>query len=190
MRAGESPKPKVRAITGFINIDAKSYPAQIEETVKFLSQVRESIKAAGYDVAGIRITTQPFPDYTLGLSHAEALKVLHGIDDLAGKLRFGANIGPAMTKDTDSLEPVEVLTDMLSAPGNRLNATIVTAGEDGIHWNAVRQSARVIKAVGERSPQGQGNFHFAAAAMIRAYGPFYPGSWHPSGGAAKFFDWP
>jgi len=32
--AADAPKPKVRAITAFITIDAKSYPAQIEETVK------------------------------------------------------------------------------------------------------------------------------------------------------------
>ena len=42
-------KPKIRAITAFITIDAKSYPAQIEEAVKFLNQIREAVKAAGYD---------------------------------------------------------------------------------------------------------------------------------------------
>jgi hypothetical protein len=63
-RATDSAKPKVRAITGFINIDAKSYPAQFAEAAKFLGQVREAIRAAGYEVQGIRITTQPFPDYT------------------------------------------------------------------------------------------------------------------------------
>jgi hypothetical protein len=62
----------------------------------------------------------------------------------------------------------------------------VTAGEDGIHWNSVRQSAHLIKAVGERSPHGQGNSSFAAAAMIKAYVPFYPGSWHPAGGPRSF----
>src|SRR5215469_15979253 len=97
--AADAPKPKVRAITAFITIDAKSYPAQIDETVKFLSRMRDAVKAAGYDVAGIRISTQPFPEYIRGLSHAEALRVLHGIDDLAGKLHFAPNIGPAMVKD-------------------------------------------------------------------------------------------
>src|SRR6476660_1825194 len=81
-------KPKVRAITGFITIDAKTYRMQIQETVTFLSQVRESIKAAGYDVAGIRISTQPFPEYTRGMSRPDALAVLHGINELATKLRF------------------------------------------------------------------------------------------------------
>jgi hypothetical protein len=74
----------------------------------------------------------------------------------------------------------------LSAPGNRLAANIVTAAEDGIHWNAVRQAARIIHAVGERSPHGQGNFNFAAIAMLKPYGPFYPGAWHPKGGPPSF----
>jgi uncharacterized protein (UPF0210 family) len=153
--AADAPKPKVRAITAFVTIDAKSYPAQIEETVKFLSQVRDAMKAAGYEVAGIRISTQPFPEYTRGLSHDEALKLLHAIDDLAGKPRFAPNIGPAMVKDRDDTAAVELITEVLARPDNRLNANIVTAGDDGIHWNAVRQAARIIKVVGARSPHGQ-----------------------------------
>jgi uncharacterized protein len=184
--AADRAKAKVRAVTGFITIDAKSYPAQFEEAAKFLSQVRETIQAAGYEVQGIRITTQPFPDYTRGLSRAEALNVLRGISELAAKEHFSVSIGPAMSKDNDSTEPVEVLIDELSTPGNRVNGTIVTAGEDGIHWNAIRQAAHLIKMVGERSPHGQGNSSFAAAAMIKAYVPFYPGSWHPAGGPRSF----
>src|SRR5271168_3921133 len=94
LMAADPSRPKVRAITGFITIDAKHYPAEIEETVKFLSQVRDSVQTAGYQVAGIRISTQPFPDFTRGLSRAEALQVLRGIDELAGKLHFAPNIGP------------------------------------------------------------------------------------------------
>jgi uncharacterized protein (UPF0210 family) len=186
LSAADSPKPKIRAITGFITIDAKSYPAQIAETVKFLSSVRDAVTSAGYDVAGIRISTQPFPEYTRGLSRADALKVLQGIGDLAASLRFAPNIGPAMLKDSDDTAPVELLTEILATAGNRLNANLVVAGEDGIHWSAVRQAARVIKAVGERSPHGQGNFNFAAIAMLKPYGPFYPGAWHPGGGPRSF----
>ncbi len=186
LRAADQAKAKVRAVTGFITIDAKSYPSQFEEAAKFLTQVRETIQAAGYEVQGIRITTQPFPDYTRGLSRAEALKVLRGISELAGKEHFSVSIGPAMSKDNDSTEPVDVLIDALSTPGNRVSGTIVTAGEDGIHWNAVRQAAHLIKTVGERSPHGQGNSSFAATAMIKAYVPFYPGSWHPAEATRSF----
>jgi uncharacterized protein (UPF0210 family) len=186
LTAGDPPKPKVRAITGFITIDAKSYPSQIEEAVRFLSQVRDAVKAAGYDVQSIRISTQPFPEYTRELSRADALKMLRAIDDLAGKLNFNPNIGPAMLKDTDSAAPVDLLIEALAAPGNRLVSNILIADDDGIHWNAVRQAARVIKAVGERSPHGQGNFNFAAIAMLKPYGPFYPGAWHPAGAGRAF----
>jgi hypothetical protein len=181
LRSSEPAKPKVRAITGFITIDSTSYPAQIEDAVKFLNHVRNTIDAEGYDVSGIRISTQPFPEYTRGLSRADALNVLQGIDDLAVKLKFAPNIGPAMLDDTEDLSSVDLLTEVLSKPGNHLAANIVTAGEDGIHWNAVHQAARIIRAVGERSPHGQGNFNFAAIAMLKPYGPFYPGAWHPGG---------
>lgn len=186
LHAADAPKPKVRAITGFVTIDSKSYPAELEETVKFLSHVRDAVRAAGYEVAGIRISTQPFPEYTRGLSHADAVKLLRGIDELAGRLGFNPNVGPAMVKDTDDTSPVDLITEILATPGNRLNANIVTAGDDGIHWNAVRQAARIFKAVGERSPHGQGNFNFAAIAMLKPYGPFYPGAWHPGGGPRSF----
>jgi uncharacterized protein (UPF0210 family) len=185
-RAADPVKPRIRAITGFVTIDAKSYPAQLEETVTFLNKVRDAVKVAGYDVAGVRISTQPFPEYTRGMKRDDALAVLRGINDLAGKLRFNGNIGPAMVKDTDDVASVDLITEVLSAPGNRLNANIVVAGDDGIHWNAVRQAARIIKGVGERSAHGQGNFNFGATAMLKPYGPFYPGAWHPGGGPRSF----
>ncbi len=183
---GQTTKPKIRAITGFIDIDAKSYQRQIEEAVKFLSRLRSEEQAAGYEVSTIRISTQPFPEYTRGLSRADALKLLEGIDELAGKLKFTPNIGPATLGDEIDTESVDLLIEVLSRPGNRLVGNLLTAGEDGIHWNAVKQAARVIRSVAERSPHGQGNFNFAATAMVKAYGPFYPGAWHPSGGQRSF----
>jgi uncharacterized protein (UPF0210 family) len=186
IRADGTVKPRIRAITGFITIDAKSYTSQIQEAVTFLSQVRDAVKAAGYDVAGIRISTQPFPQYTRDLKRADALALLRGINDLATTLRFAPNVGPAMVKDTDDTASVDLITDVLSDPGNRLNANIIVAGDDGIHWTAVRQAARIIKAVGERSPHGQGNFNFGATAMLKPFGPFYPGAWHPGGGPRSF----
>ncbi len=173
-------KPKIRAITAFITIDAKGYAKQIEEAVNFLNHVRSEEQAAGYEVSTIRLSTQPFPEYTRGLSHSDALAVLEGINDLAGKLKFTPNIGPA---DEAS---VDLLIEVLSKPGNRLVGNLITADDDGIHWNAVKQAAHVIRMVGKKSAHGQGNFNFAAIAMVKAYGPFYPGAWHPSNGSRSF----
>jgi len=185
-RAADPVKPRIRAITGFVTLDPKTYQSQLRDTATFLSSVRDAVKAAGYDVAGIRISTQPFPDLTRGLSRADALALLRGINDQAAALRFAPNVGPAMVKDTDDTAPADLIAEVLSQPGNRLNANIIVAGDDGIHWNAVRQAARIIKRVGEQSAHGQGNFNFGATAMLKPYGPFYPGAWHPGGGPRTF----
>jgi uncharacterized protein (UPF0210 family) len=175
------PRPKVRAITAFIDVDPKSYTAQYESTVQFLSSAREAYQSAGFEVETIRIATQPFPQYTRGLDHAAALALLRGIDDLGGKLGFAPSIGPAMLNDNDDYVPVDLLIDFL-AVARRTNASLVTAAADGIHWNAIHQAARLIKAVSGRSPHSQGNLNFAAIAMLKPYGPFYPGAYHLGGG--------
>jgi uncharacterized protein (UPF0210 family) len=175
------PRPKVRAITAFIDIDAKSYKTQYEETVKFLNSARDAYKGAGFEVETIRIATQPFPQYTRGLSHAAALEMLHAIDDLGGKLGFTPSIGPAMVNDGDEYQAVDLLIDFLT-DARRTNASLVTASVEGIHWNAIHMAAHLIKAVSERSHHSQGNLNFAAIAMLKPYGPFYPGAYHLGGG--------
>jgi len=177
------PRPKVRAITAFIDVDARNYTRQIEDAAKFLNSAREAYRSAGWEVETIRIATQPFPEYTKGLSHDAALAVLRGIDSLGTKLSFPPAIGPAMRSDNDSSAPVDLLIDFLSEPG-RTNASLITAAEDGIHWNAIRQAARLIDSVSRRSAHGQGNLNFAAIAMLKPYGPFYPGAYHLGGSRA------
>ena len=90
-----------------------------------------------------------------------------------------------MKNNADYAGPVDLLIDFLAMPG-RTNASLVTASEDGIHWNAIRQAARLIKAVSQRSTRGQGNLNFAAIAMLKPYGPFYPGAYHAGGSRALF----
>ncbi len=177
---GAAQRPKVRAITAFVDVDAQNYARQIEDTAKFLNSARDAYRAAGWEVETIRIATQPFPQYTKGLSHEAALAVLRGIDALGGKLQFTPSIGPAMWNDGDPAAPVDLLIDFLAQPG-RTNASLITAGDDGIHWNAIRQAARLVKSVSLRSQHGQGNLNFAAIAMLKPYGPFYPGAYHAGG---------
>ncbi len=176
-------QPKIRAVTAFIDVDGRNYQGQIEEAVKFLSAARDAYRSAGWEVETIRIATQPFPQYTKGMSHDAALAVLRGIDALGAKLQFTPSIGPAMWNDGDPEGPVDLLIDFLAVPG-RTNASLITAKEDGIHWKAIREAARLVRTVSQRSAHGQGNLNFAAIAMLKPYGPFYPGAYHAGGSRA------
>jgi uncharacterized protein (UPF0210 family) len=175
-------KPKVRAITAFVDIDATGYSSQIGDAVRFLTSAREAYRGAGFDVETIRISTQPFARYTSGMTRAAAVAFLLKLDELASRLGVSGSIGPAMLNDADDTAPVDLLAEVL--PRVKLNASLVVAADDGIHWNAVRQSARLIQALAANSPNGQANFNFAAIAMLKPYGPFFPGAWHPGGGRA------
>ena len=178
--AADGPKPKVRAVTAFVHIDRDKLESQVADALTVLRKAKSAIEQAGYEVEGVRIVTQPFPQYTRGMSKSDALELLRRFDALAAKEKFDPNIGPAMLRDSDDPAPAELLADALST--TKLNASLIIADEGGIHWKSISAAAKLIKAVGERSPHSQGNFGFAATAMLQPYGPFYPGAYHTSEG--------
>jgi uncharacterized protein (UPF0210 family) len=175
--AGEAPsRPKVRAITGFIRIDRDHYAQPIAEALAMLRQARSGFENGGYEVQTIRITTQPFPQYTLGMTPPEALELFKTLDSLSTREGFSLNIGPALRNDADDPAQAELLGKILAA--TTINASIIVAGEDGIHWKSIHSAAQVMKYLEQNSPHGENNFGFAATAMLPPYAPFFPGSYH------------
>src|ERR1051326_4643263 len=173
---GADARPKVRAVTAFINIEPKSYSTEYENTMKFLNSAREAYKSAGFEVETVRIVTQPYTRYTSGMKRDEALTFLSKIDGLGAQWKFSPNIGTAMIADSDDASSLDMLAQALAT--TKINASLVIAGEDGVHWRAIHEAAKLIKNIAQRSPHGGGNFNFAATAMGKPYGPFYPGAWH------------
>jgi uncharacterized protein (UPF0210 family) len=173
-------RPKVRAVTAFIRIDAANYEAQYTDTMRFLNSAADAYRAAGFEVDGVRIATQPFPEYIRGMKPDEALRFLQKIDELSKRLKFRPSIGTAMIHDDDDAGVLDVLAKALSTTG--LNASVVIAGDDGIHWRAIRESAKLIQNNARQSPHGRGNLNFAASAMVKPYCPFYPAAWHTGTG--------
>src|SRR5438128_798137 len=85
--------PKIRTVTAFIRLDQQSYRPQVEKTLMFLRGARAELVKAGYEVETIRITTQPFPEYTKGLTPEQTLAFFHEYDALAQKEAFTPDIG-------------------------------------------------------------------------------------------------
>jgi len=175
------PKPKIRAITGFVRLDRANYQAQVRDTLAVLRQAKTEFEHAGYEVQSVRITTQPFPEIVQGLSPADALKFFQDYDKLAHTENFDASIGPAMVSDGDDPKMADLPADILSSTTG-LEGSIIVAGEDGMHWSAIRAAAHLMKNVEQHSPHSQGNFNFAATAMLPPHAPFFPGSYHDDSG--------
>jgi uncharacterized protein (UPF0210 family) len=175
--AAQPEKPKIRAITAFVNLDRTQYQPQITDAVKMLKYARTVFESRGFEVQTIRISTQPFPEYTKGLTTEQALAFFKNYDAVATQEQFAASIGPAMLNITDSDTQADLVAEILKNT-KVLNASVVVAGEDGVRWGAVGAAARVMKKLSESTEHSQGNFRFSAIAMVPPLTPFFPGSYH------------
>jgi uncharacterized protein len=185
--AASERKPKIRAITAFVRIDSSQYRQQLGEAVTVLRQAKTAFERGGYEVQTIRITTQPFTQYVGSRSAAKALDFFKSLDDLSKRDFFMLNIGPLILADSSDVAKVELLSQVLANTG--VHASLVVAGDDGVHWNAVRAAAQVMKYVENHSPNGANNFDFAAVAMVPSNVPFFPASNHNGAGHEFSVGW-
>ena len=170
-------RPKIRAITAFINLDRAQYKEQVADALKMLKRAQTVFESRGYPVQTIRIATQPFPEYTKGLTTQQAVAFFKEYDALAAKEKFAASIGPAMLNPGDNETQADLLAEILSNTKS-LNASLAVAGEDGVNWKAVGAAARIMKKLEESTLHSQGNFHFAAIALVPPLTPFFPAAYH------------
>jgi uncharacterized protein (UPF0210 family) len=174
-------KPNVRAITAFVRLDSGNFDRQIAEALTMLHAAEREFAQQGYKTETIRIVTQPLAELIRGQSDAEALEFLKAFDDLSAKEGFMPSVGPAMMRDTDDPHLMRLLEKALSTLPN-LQANSIVAGEDGIHWKVIHESAALVHYLAEHGPPSHGNFNFTATAMVKPYGPFYPGTYHTGAG--------
>ena len=177
-------KPKVRAITAFVRLERATYVRQVNDALAVLRSAKGEFERQGYEVETVRIVTQPLAELIEGQSDAEALKFLKGFDDLAARESFIPNVGPGMMRDSDDPHAMHLLAQVLSTLPH-IDASAIMAGDDGIHWKVIRETAALVRYVTDHSPHSQGNFNFTGTAMLAPYGPFYPGTYHT--GAGKQF---
>jgi uncharacterized protein (UPF0210 family) len=175
-KAAPEHKQKIRAITAFVLLDRAQYQQQIADAVKMLNRARTIFESRGFEVQTIRIATQPFPQYTMGLTDAQAVAFFKDYDALAIKDGFDAAIGPAMLNATDTPAQADLLADIILNT-KKLNGSVLVGAEDGVRWPAVGAAARVMKRL-EDTEHSQGNFRFAAISMVPPLTPFFPAAYH------------
>jgi uncharacterized protein len=172
-----NPNVKIRAVTAFVNLDRTQYQQQIADALKMLHRAQIIFESRGYPVQTIRIATQPFPQYTQGMTTQQAVDFFKQLDALAQQQKFAMSIGPAMLNAGDSPAQADLLAEVLSNT-KTLNASLMVAGEDGVRWGAVGAAAHVMKKLEEATEHSQGNFRFAAIALVPPVTPFFPAAYH------------
>jgi hypothetical protein len=176
-----TPKPKVRAITAFVNLDRGRYQVQISETVHFLKYAQTVFESRGYTVESLRIATQPFPEYAMPFSRNEAVQFFKDLDGLAQQNHVVLSIGSAYLSGKDGDAQADLLAEILQNTKAIYGSVFVTQDEN-VNWPAVKAAARVIKKLADTTPHSEGNFRFAAIASVPPYTPFFPAAYHTGTG--------
>jgi hypothetical protein len=179
--AADYTKPKVRAITAFVRIDPNLLDQQVGEALAVLRSAQAEFERQGYETETLRIVTQPLAELVKGQSEPQALAFLKRLDDIAAREKFMPSVGPAMMHDNDDPSTVRLAEKALSTLSS-VQINTVIADDNGIQWNVIKETAALIHYVSEHSVHSQGDFQFTATAMLKAYGPFYPGTWHDGPG--------
>lgn len=172
----EPSKTKIRCITAFVRLDRFSYQLQISEAVRFLKIAQTTFESRGFTVQTLRIATQPFPDYTHGLSHDEALQFFKDLDGLAQMQSVMISIGPAYLEGDDREAQAALLADILKNSKSLYGSVNVTNNRS-VDWSAVHAAAHVMKNLSDGTEHSEGNFHFAALASVPQATPFFPGAY-------------
>ncbi len=180
-KAAENPKPHVRTITAFINLDRTQYQLQLAETSKFLGYAKTVFESRGYTVDTLRIVTQPFPEYTKGLSTDDAIRFFKNLDGIAEQNKFRLAVGSAYLTGSDGDAQADLLAAILQNTKFIFGSLAVT-NDSGINWPAVNAAARIMKKLSETTDHSEGNFHFAANASVPPYSAFFPGAYHTGNG--------
>ena len=169
-------RPKIRAITAFVNLDRTQYQQQIADAMTTLKRARTIFESRDYEVETIRISTQPFAEYTKGLTAEQALAFFKNYDALATQQKFAASIGPAMLNASDPESQADLLVEVLKNTKS-INASLVVADENGVRWPSVGAAARAMQKLAA-TEHSQANFKFSAIALVPPLTPFFPGSYH------------
>jgi uncharacterized protein len=165
-------KPKIRTVTAFLNLDRAQYKEQIADALQMLRRAKTIFESRGYEVETIRIATQPFPEYTKGLTPQQTVAFFKDLDALAEKEKFAPGIGPAMLGADDPESQADLLADILAST-KHIRGSIVIAGVDGVRWRAIGAAARAIKKLEDSTEHSQGNFNLGAIADVPPLSPFF-----------------
>jgi hypothetical protein len=135
-------KPVIRAITAFVDIEPANLDSSLHSTIATLKAAKASFEQAGYTVQTIRITTQPFQMLVRNMTQKEAIQFFNKYAAAIETEGVISAIGPAFMHDPDH-KWVETFAQVLAAHSS-LDACILVADENGVHWPAIREAAFVI----------------------------------------------
>ncbi len=169
----------VRSVTCFVNLDNPATQAGvIRQAGRLARQVHAALESAGFPVQTIRLATQP-------LSHLPA-GVLRQVADLwalcAGAGFEYLSLGPVLADTPDAdLTPLDLIPELIRTTATLFAGVLVARKGRGLHLEAIRRTARIVREIAHTTDRGFGNLQLAMLANVGPHTPFFPAAYHDGG---------
>jgi len=174
----EVPDFRIRTITAGLQLGPGGSLEGVGEAVAFLRQARAAFEADGIEVQTLRLATQPLGEYLPGWMSREAIPVLQELDAVAREENMACSIGPVVNADWYQPGFASWIDELMAQTENLSLTVSVASAESGVHLDSVRVAAEAIYSTAQSTPGGEGNFRFAATALMPAGSPFFPAAYY------------
>lgn len=172
----------IRSITCFVNIDASTHGASsIAQAGEAARQARLALEAQGLTVQSARLATQP-----LSLLPGHPLPLSSELWSRCAEAGFAyLSLGPVLADAPDAdLSRLDALTELISTTETVFATTLVAVRNRGIHLEAIRRTAGIIRDIAHATDLGFGNLRMAVLANVEPLAPFFPAAYHDGGAPA------
>ncbi len=165
---------KIRSVTCFVNVDETLDPQPFRASSEVAAAARRLFPQAGFPVQTIRLATQPLNRFISAPSQLLPFALQFERVCTANGLDFkGLGAVEAATRVAD-LSLLEGLAPVIAATENVFAAVQIATRPEGINFRAIHETARVMRALADTTPNGLGNFRFAALAKVQPGAGFFP----------------
>jgi uncharacterized protein len=168
---------QIRTLTAGVDLPSLDLVGPVEAALDLLARARRRIEEAGYVVQTRRVALPPL---LAGLDPAArwtSLAHVRRLDALAGDRGALLSVGPVWTRDLPDPGVPRWIADLNGATEHTHASVVIASPEGGVHRQGARLAAETMRALAQ-TPQGLGNFRFAAAANVPAGTPFFPVAHH------------
>lgn len=168
---------RIRAVTAGAPLERASDFEPLEAAIAFLGEARDELRSRGWEVQTVRVATQPLAEYLPDWPTPAGLDAIAAMDEFMVATDAAFSVGPVIAVDEHDAAFGTWAADLVQRTANTSFSVRVASAGRGVHRMALRAAAEAIAEIGRRTPGGEGNFRFAAAAFVPAGTPFFPSAW-------------
>jgi uncharacterized protein len=169
---------RIRTITAGIELQSPTDLKRVEAAILMLGRAKRVFEEDNYEVQTLRVATTPMMTAANDRTRETALTELQALDALAVAHGVRVGIGPVLSADVAEPELPAWAAELTRTTKN-LNFTVAVASpERGTAPRAATVAAETMAAIARATPDGLGNFRFAAAANVKPGTPFFPVAYH------------